>query len=67
MSLAIGLWIRETALRLYDDEMQMTRQTMEKIDSNAGVYKVEQHEDLGWEMPVGDKMESLTWLIGNKE
>ena len=67
MSLAIGLWVRETALRLYDDEMQMTRQTMEKIDSNVGVYKVEHQEDLGWEMPVGEEMESLTWLIGNKE
>ena len=67
MSLAIGLWIRETALRLYDDEMQMTRQTMEKIDSNVGVYKVEHQVDLGWDMPVGDRRESLTWLIGNKE
>ena len=67
MSFAIGLWVRETALRLYDDEMQMTRQTMEKIDSNVGVYKVEHQEDLGWEMPVGEEMESLTWLIGNKE
>jgi hypothetical protein len=66
MSLAIGLWVRETALRLYDDEMQMTRNTMEKIDSNAGVYKVENHEDLGWEMPVGDEIESLTWLIGKE-
>ena len=67
MSLAIGLWIRETALRLYDDELQMTRQTMEKIDSNIGVYKVEYQQDLGWDMPVGDRMESLTWLIDNKE
>jgi len=39
---------------------------MEKIDSNAGVYKVENHEDLGWEMPVGDEIESLTWLIGKE-
>ena len=66
MSLAIGLWIRETALRLYDDNMQMTRQAMEKINSNAGVYVVEHQEDLGWDMPVGDKRESLTWLIGKE-
>ena len=40
---------------------------MEKIDSNVGVYKVEHQVDLGWDMPVGDRRESLTWLIGNKE
>ena len=42
-------------------------ETMQKIGGNAGVYTVEETEDYGWKMPVGDKKESLTWLIGNKE
>jgi len=66
MSMAIGLWIRETALRLHDENMRMTRESMEKIGGNAGVYKVEETEDWGWKMPVGDKKESLTWLIGKE-
>jgi hypothetical protein len=64
--MAIGLWIRETALRLHDENMRMTRESMEKIGGNAGVYKVEETEDWGWKMPVGDKKESLTWLIGKE-
>ena len=67
MSLAIGIWIRETALRLHDENMRMTREAMEKIDNVSSVFKVEDENDYGWKMPVGDKKESLTWLIGNKE
>jgi len=66
MSMAIGLWIRETALRLHDENMRMTRETMQKIGGNAGVYTVEETEDYGWKMHVGDKKESLTWLIGKE-
>jgi hypothetical protein len=67
MSLAIGIWIRETALRLHDENMRMTREAMEKIDNVSSVFKVEDENDYGWKMPVGDKKESLTWLLGNKE
>ena len=66
MSMAIGLWIRETALRLHDENMRMTREAMSKIDGNTGVYKVEEKEDYGWKMHVGDNKESLTWLIGKE-
>ena len=63
MSLAIGLWIRETALRLHEENLRVTRDTMAKMDGNSGVYKFEEEDDYGWEQRVGDKKESLTWLI----
>ena len=64
MSLAIGLWIRETSLRLHEENMRMTRETMTKIGSSSGVYTVEEENDYGWKHHVKDGKESLTWLIG---
>jgi len=43
--------------------MRMTRETMTKIGASSGVYKVEDENDYGWKHHVGDKKESLTWLI----
>ena len=63
MSFAIGLWIRETALRLHDENMRITRESISKIDTNSGVYTVEEENDYGWKQRVGDKKESLHWLI----
>ena len=63
MSYAIGLWIRETALRLYDDDLRTTRAAVEKIDTNSGVYTFEEEDDYGWKQRVGKNKESLTWLI----
>jgi len=64
MSLAIGLWIRETSLRLHEENMRMSRETMTKIGSSSGVYTVEEENDYGWKHHVRDGKESLTWLIG---
>ena len=64
MSLAIGVWIRDTALRLHEENMNMTRDAMSKIGANTAVYVPEDEDDYGWKFHVGDKKESLTWLIG---
>ena len=63
MSMAIGLWIRETSLRLHEENLRVTREAMSKIDANSGVYTIEEENDYGWKQHVGDKKESLTWLI----
>ena len=63
MSMAIGLWIRETALKLHAENIALQREAMKSVDANSGVYKVEEEEDYGWKQHVGDKKESLTWLI----
>ena len=63
MSMAIGLWIRETALRLHEENLRVTRDAMDKMDSSSGIYTVEDENDYGWKQPVGDHKESLTWLI----
>ena len=63
MSMAIGLWIRETALKLHAENIALQREAIKSVDANSGVYKVEEEEDYGWKQHVGDKKESLTWLI----
>ena len=63
MSMAIGLWIRETALKLHAENIALQRETMKGIDANTGVYTIEEEEDYGWKQHIGDKKESLTWLI----
>ena len=63
MSLSISIWIRETALRLHNENLQLTRQTVSQIDRNDGVYKFESDEDYGWGMKIKDQKEDLTWLI----
>jgi len=63
MSMAIGLWIRETALKLHAENIALQREAIKGVDANSGVYTVEEEEDYGWKQHVGDKKESLTWLI----
>lgn len=63
MSMAITLWIRDTSLRLHDENMRMTRETMNKMGASSGVYTVEAEDDYGWKQKVAGKKESLTWLI----
>ena len=63
MSMAITLWIRDTSLRLHDENMKITRETMNKMGASSGVYTVEAEDDYGWKQKVAGKKESLTWLI----
>ena len=63
MSLSILVWIRETALRMHSEDLELLRQTVSQIDRNDSVFVAESDEDYGWKMPVGDKKEDITWLI----
>jgi len=69
LSLSIGLWVRDTALRLRQQGMDMNRSLINGISrvSNDKVYtsKVQPNET-GWSMKLGldnDKQENLTWLL----
>ena len=75
LSLAIGLWIRDTALRLRQEGIDLTRASvnnisMKKMDQTP-FYKVKQAQVGGdsWKMKTGrqgfgnQNVEDLTWLI----
>jgi hypothetical protein len=68
MSLSIGLWVRDTALRLRQDGIDLTKQTLggigQSTDGLAGGFGGNDSMDENpWKMRVGDVNEDLTWLI----
>jgi hypothetical protein len=67
MSFAIGLWIRETALRLRAEGIELSRRTLSNVNAHQGLYTPEetQHDSWIWETGAGPKKqkESLEWLL----
>jgi hypothetical protein len=66
MSFAIGLWIRETALRLRSEGIELMKKTVSNIAVNEAVYTPKDFSyGKDWEMKVGPnrEREDLTWLI----
>ena len=75
MSLAIGIWVRDTALRLDMERTNLTRATLDQIvitkTTEAPVYKSSaQRGKDSWSMPIspktpwGGNQEDLKWLLG---
>jgi hypothetical protein len=64
ISFGIGLWVRETALRLKAEGIQLQRKTLDSFQLNEGVYTPNTNENDSWTFQHGDKVkESLEWLI----
>jgi hypothetical protein len=66
MALSIALWVRDTALRLRQEGIDLTKRTLGGISSNmqhAGIYGGGDMVDNPWKMKVGDGFEDLSqWL-----
>jgi hypothetical protein len=66
MSLAISLWVRDTALRLRQEGIDLTKQAINSISSYtySGVYGSTDVDENPWQMKIGeDNVEDLTkWL-----
>ena len=63
MSFAIALWVRDTALRLRAEGIELSKQAIQGIGQNPGVYTSEVQKNDSWEMDVKGEKEDLTWLI----
>lgn len=75
IALAIGLWVRDTAIRLQSERMELTRATLNQMvikkSNSSPVYKTSpQNAQSTWEMSVGrlsplsgPQKESLKWLL----
>jgi hypothetical protein len=63
MSFSMGLWIRETALRLRAEGIELQKKTINSITTNQGVYTSDNKQNNPWTMNVDKKQEDLTWLI----
>ena len=65
MAFSIGLWVRDTALRLRQEGIDLTKQAVAGITSNTyeGVYGSSTMDENPWKMRVGDGFEDLSqWL-----
>jgi hypothetical protein len=67
MALAIGLWVRNTALRLRQEGIDLTRNMLNAttIQNNTGVYSSNwQQQRNPYEIELGrGEVENLTWLL----
>ena len=63
MSFGMGLWIRETALRLRAEGIELQKKAMSSITSNQGVYIPTDNQNDSWTWEVNKQKESLEWLI----
>ena len=63
MALGIGLWVRETALRLRIEGIELQKKAINNITSNQGVYTPTNNQNDSWIMETGKEKESLEWLI----
>ena len=64
MSFAIGLWVRDTALRLRTQGVELTKKTLSRMMDNEGLYTqddIQQNDSWDWE--TGKEKESLEWLL----
>jgi len=68
MALSIGLWVRNTALRLRQEGIDLTKSMLNAttVQTNTGVYSSNwQSNENPYEMDTGKgEKENLTWLLG---
>ncbi len=66
MAFSIGLWVRDTALRLRQEGIDLTKRALGGISSNqqySGIYSPTDRMDNPWKMRIGDDFEDLSqWL-----
>jgi hypothetical protein len=63
MSLAIGLWVRDTALRLNAEGMALQKTVLNKMLDYEAVYTPSDNKTDDWVMETGNTKEDLTWLV----
>jgi hypothetical protein len=66
MSFSIALWIRDTALRLRQEGIDLTKKALSGISTNTydGMYSgTNDMVDDPWKIRIGDTVEDLKWLL----
>ena len=66
MALCIGLWVRDTALRLRQEGIELTKLAIDKTKYNVigHVYTNNNMMHNPYEMDIGGKKENISWLLG---
>jgi hypothetical protein len=61
MALAMALYVRDTSLRLHQMGIDLTRRAIQ--GTRKSIYKPENIMSNQWEMNIGNRRESIKWLI----
>ncbi len=66
MALCIGLWVRDTALRLRQEGIELTKMALDKARYNVvgHIYTNRDRAQNPYEMQVGIEKEDIRWLLG---
>lgn len=66
MALAIGLWVRDTALRLRQEGIELTRRTLTHSHyvTSQQVYTNRNQPVNPYELQIGPEKEDIRWLLG---
>jgi hypothetical protein len=65
MALGIGLWVRDTALRLRQQGIELTRLALDRINYNTTPFVVRNSiKENPYEMEIGGNVEDIRWLLG---
>jgi hypothetical protein len=65
LALCIGLWVRDTALRLRQEGIELTKLALDKAKYSVvgTVYTDKMGTNNPYEMQIGDFKENLRWLL----
>ena len=63
MSFGIALWVRDTALRLHQQGIDLSRKALGHFGKSDGVYNNNSNENMSWDWKAGKDDEGLNWLL----
>jgi hypothetical protein len=66
LALCIGLWVRDTALRLRQEGIELTKLALDKSSystTGVGVYFGNQQKNNSYEMEIMGQKENIRWLL----
>lgn len=63
MCMCQGIWVRDTALRLRQAGIDITKAALNATRNNATIYTGAMNRNETWKHDVGGKSEDLTWLL----
>lgn len=63
MSFGIALWVRDTALRLHQQGIDLSRKALGHVGKSQGVYTNIPGQNKSWDWRAGKDDEGLKWLL----
>jgi hypothetical protein len=63
MSFGIALWVRDTALRLHQQGIDLSRKALGHLGKADGAYISNSNENPSWDWKAGKDNEGLNWLL----